>query len=56
MYLCICNNIKESEFNDILEKYPEMPFDEICQVLGVAQECGGCIHMAYDLHKTQQSS
>lgn len=55
MYLCICNEIKESEFIHYVQKYPDMSFGDICQALGVGQECGGCIEYAYDAYRSELS-
>lgn len=55
MYLCVCNDIKDSAFLACIEQYPDMTFQEVCQEIGVAQECGGCIEYAYDYYRNELS-
>lgn len=56
MYLCVCNSITEKDFQKALLKHTGNA-NELCQRLGVGQDCGACFNSAIDYcHKRKKSS
>lgn len=49
MYVCVCNALKESQFEEIAIKHPEATQQDAFELLGFHPNCGTCAFFAIDV-------
>ena len=49
MYVCICNNLRESDFQEIARKHPDATAEDAYRLLGHEPDCGTCKFFAADV-------
>jgi bacterioferritin-associated ferredoxin len=51
VYVCVCNALKESQFEEIALKHPEATPHDAFEMLGAHPDCGSCAFYAIDVMK-----
>ena len=46
MYVCVCNALKEAQFQEIAIDHPQATVEEAYALLGVEPDCGSCVMFA----------
>ena len=49
MYVCVCNALKEAQFQEIAIEHPEMAALEAYGQLGAEPDCGTCMFFAQEV-------
>ena len=56
MYVCVCNALKEAQFQEIARQHPEASAEDAYRLLGVEPDCGTCVFFAKEvMEKARQT-
>ncbi len=49
MYLCICNQISDTDVKELKLKHPKLSEEKLLQIMGLGSDCGTCLFQNHDI-------